>query len=150
MTAVAKPNMILMAEDDSDDRLLAEDAIKDCGMAADLRFVTDGVELMDYLHHKGKFTAAGDAPKPTLIILDLNMPRMDGREALEEIKADRSLRRIPVVVLTTSTSDTDITKVYDLGANSFISKPVAYNALVSVMKAIGEYWFQIVVPPMKA
>jgi CheY-like chemotaxis protein len=149
MTAPAKVNTILMAEDDSDDRLLAQDALKECGMVMDLRFVEDGVELMDYLQKKNKYSAAGKAPKPSLIILDLNMPRKDGREALKEIKADSALRKIPVVVLTTSTADTDISQVYDLGANSFISKPVAFNSLISVMKTIGEYWFQVVVLPFK-
>jgi CheY-like chemotaxis protein len=149
MIAAAKQHTILIADDDSDDRLLAEDALKECGVGAELQFVNDGVELMNYLQRKGKFATDVDAPKPSLIILDLNMPRKDGREALQEIKADASLRKIPVVVLTTSTSDTDITRVYELGANSFISKPVAFNVLVSVMKAIGEYWFQIVVLPFK-
>ncbi len=150
MTAGGKQNTILIADDDSDDRLLAQDALKECGVAADLRFVNDGVELMNYLQRKGKYGHEAEAPKPSLIILDLNMPRKDGREALQEIKADANLRRIPVVVLTTSTSDTDITRVYELGANSFISKPVAFNVLVSVMKTIGDYWFQIVVLPIKA
>lgn len=147
MTIAAKLTTILMAEDDSDDRLLAQDALKECGMMADLRFVEDGVQLMDYLQRKNKYSPIGAAPKPTLIILDLNMPRKDGREALREIKSDPGLRKIPVVVLTTSTADTDISKVYELGANSFISKPVAFNSLVSVMKTLGEYWFRVVSCP---
>lgn len=149
MTVVAKMNTILMAEDDSDDRLLAQDALKECGMLMDLRFVEDGVQLMDYLRRKNKYGQGGSAPRPSLIILDLNMPRKDGREALKEIKSDPGLRKIPVVVLTTSTADTDISKVYELGANSFISKPVAFNSLVSVMKTLGEYWFQVVMLPAK-
>jgi two-component system, response regulator len=144
MTTPAKTNTILMAEDDSDDRLLAQDALKECGMATDLRFVEDGVQLMDYLQRKNKYGHPGAAPKPSLIILDLNMPRKDGREALKEIKGDAALRKIPVIILTTSTADTDIAKVYELGANSFISKPVAFNALVSIMKTLGEYWFRVV------
>jgi CheY-like chemotaxis protein len=148
-TAAAKPCTILMADDDSDDRLLAQDAFKESGMAMDLRFVEDGVELMDYLQRKNKFSQLGVAPKPSLIILDLNMPRKDGREALKEIKDDAVLRKIPVVVLTTSTADTDIAKVYELGANSFISKPVAFNTLVEMMKTLGEYWFNVVVLPLK-
>lgn len=147
MKAMAKMNTILMAEDDSDDRLLAQDALKECGMLMDLRFVEDGVQLMDYLQRKNKYGQAGAAPKPTLIILDLNMPRKDGREALKEIKSDPVMRKIPVVVLTTSTADTDIARVYELGANSFISKPVAFNSLVWVMKTLGEYWFQVVSGP---
>jgi CheY-like chemotaxis protein len=151
MTApAAKVNTILMAEDDSDDRLLAQDALKECGMTMDLQFVEDGVQLMDYLQRKNKFGRPGAAPKPSLIILDLNMPRKDGREALKEIKSDASLKKIPVVVLTTSTADTDIAIVYELGANSFISKPVAFNTLVSVMKTLGDYWFNVVELPLKA
>jgi len=146
MTA-AKTNTILMAEDDSDDRLLAQDALKECGMAMDLRFVEDGVQLMNYLHRKGEYSQG--VSSPNLIILDLNMPRKDGREALIEIKADPELRKIPVVVLTTSTAYTDISKVYELGANSFISKPVAFNSLIAVMKTLGEYWFKVVVLPTR-
>jgi CheY-like chemotaxis protein len=150
MTAAAKANTILIAEDDSDDRLLAEDALKECELATDLRFVEDGVELMNYLQRKDKYNQGVSAPKPSLIILDLNMPRKDGREALKEIKADPRLRKIPVVVLTTSTADTDIAKIYELGANSFISKPVAFDSLVGIMKTIEQYWFQVVVLPYKA
>jgi CheY-like chemotaxis protein len=150
MTAAGKLNTILIAEDDSDDRLLAEDALKECGVTADLRFVTDGVELMDYLQGKDKYKIPGGAPKPSLIILDLNMPRKDGREALREIKADAALKRIPVVILTTSTADSDVAGVYGLGANSFISKPVAFDRLVAIMKAIEEYWFEVVMLPYRA
>ena len=110
---------------------------------------SDGVELMDYLHQRNKFISK-PAPKPGLIILDLNMPKKDGREALKEIKAEPELRRIPVVVLTTSTADLDVARTYGLGANSFISKPVAFDTLVKVMKSIGEYWFSVVVLPVKA
>jgi len=149
MTAPAKLNTILIAEDDSDDRLLAEDALRECGINADLRFVTDGVELMDYLNGRNKYRMPGGAPKPSLIILDLNMPRKDGREALKEIKADSALQKIPVVIMTTSTADNDIGQAYGLGANSFISKPVAFDKLVSIMKSIGEYWFQVVMLPYR-
>lgn len=150
MTTATKLNTILLADDDSDDRLLAQDALKECGVETDLRFVENGVELMDYLQRKNKYSQAASAPKPSLIILDLNMPRKDGREALKEIKADPALKKIPVVILTTSTADMDIAKAYDLGANSFISKPVAFDSLVSVMKTIGDYWFRVVVLPIKA
>lgn len=150
MIAIAKPHIILMAEDDSDDRLLAQDALGESGLATDVHFVEDGVELMDYLTRKNKFSRLADTPRPGLIILDLNMPKKDGREALREIRAHPELKKIPVVVFTTSTADTDIARVYELGANSFISKPVAFNSLVSVMKAICQYWFQVVVLPAKA
>jgi len=116
----AKSNVILMAEDDSDDRLLAQDALAEAGHGADVRFVENGMELMDYLHHRNKFSEAGSSPAPGLIILDLNMPKKDGREALQELKANPEFRQIPVLILTTSRADTDIARVYELGANSFI------------------------------
>lgn len=150
MIAITKPNIILMAEDDSDDRLLAQDALTESGLPTDVHFVEDGVELMDYLNRKNKFSQLANAPRPGLIILDLNMPKKDGREALREIRANPDLKKIPVVVFTTSTADTDISRVYELGANSFISKPVAFNSLVGVMKAIGQYWFNVVVLPVKS
>jgi CheY-like chemotaxis protein len=146
----AKSNVILMAEDDSDDRLLAQDALAEAGHGADVRFVENGMELMDYLHHRNKFSEAGSSPAPGLIILDLNMPKKDGREALQELKASPEFRQIPVLILTTSRADTDIARVYELGANSFISKPTAFNALVAVMRSIREYWFQVVVLPGRA
>ncbi len=137
---------ILMADDDPDDRMLAEEALAENRLANDLHFVEDGVELMDYLHRRGKYTIE-NAPEPGLILLDLNMPKKDGREALAEIKADPVLRRIPVIVLTTSKADEDIIKSYDLGVSSFISKPVTFEGLVDVARAIGDYWFGIVVLP---
>lgn len=147
MIGSSKPHIVLMAEDDADDRLLAQDALAETGITVDLRFAKDGVELMDYLCRRNKFASPAASPRPGLILLDLNMPRVDGREALKEIKSDPELRRIPVVVFTTSNSDLDVARVYDLGANSFITKPVAYNALVGVMRALGEYWFRAVVLP---
>jgi len=149
MMVLAKSNVILMAEDDSDDQLLVRDALVDAGFGIDLRFVENGVDLMDYLHHHKQYAAEGSAPRPGLIILDLNMPKKDGREALKEIKTDLELRKIPVLVLTTSTADPDIAQAYDLGANSFISKPAAYNVLVNIMRSIGQYWFNVVVLPVK-
>jgi CheY-like chemotaxis protein len=139
--------IILMADDDADDRLLAQDALQESASGLEMRFVADGAELMDYLRRRNKYVAPSSAPIPGLIILDLNMPRMDGREALKEIKSDPLLRKIPVVILTTSRADTDISKIYDLGANSFISKPAAFDVLVSTMKSLGDYWFKIVVSP---
>ena len=139
---------ILLADDDADDRMLAQDALKESRLANDLRFVEDGEELMDYLRQRGKYAADGAAPTPGLILLDLNMPRKDGREALREIKNDADLRRIPVVVLTTSKAEEDIFRTYDLGANSFITKPVSFDGLVAVMRDIGRYWIEIVeLPP---
>ena len=142
-----KLNVVLMAEDDSDDRLLVKDALSECEWQADLRFVGNGEELLDYLFRRGEFEFV-DAPRPGLILLDLNMPRKDGREVLREIKANADLRRIPVVVLTTSRADTDIHCIYELGANSFISKPVQFEGLVNLMKVLGQYWFGTVELPL--
>ena len=141
-----KVNVLLMAEDDSDDRLLVKDALSECSWHADLRFVSNGEELLDYLLRRGEFVNS-DAPRPGLILLDLNMPRKDGREVLREIKQHAELRRIPVVVLTTSRADTDIESIYALGANSFISKPVQFEQLVNLMKLLAQYWFKTVQLP---
>ena len=141
-----RPIVILLADDDEEDRMLAADALEESRVVNDLRFVEDGEELLDYLYHRGRYTE--NSPTPGLILLDLNMPRKDGREALREIKADPDLRRIPVVVLTTSKAEEDIYRTYDLGANSFITKPVSFDGLVSVMRDIGRYWIEIVeLPP---
>lgn len=144
----ARPIVILLADDDEEDRMLAADALEESRVVNDLRFVQDGEELLDYLYHRGKYAEPGSSPTPGLILLDLNMPRKDGREALREIKADPDLRRVPVVVLTTSKAEEDIYRTYDLGANSFITKPVSFDGLVAVMRDIGRYWIEIVeLPP---
>ena len=147
MSDPSKAGIILMAEDDSDDRLLVKDAVAECCWEGELRFVEDGEELLDYLLQRGKYSKGGTAPRPGLILLDLNMPRKDGREALREIRANAELRRIPVVVFTTSKADTDIGGLYELGANSFISKPIQFEALVRVMRILGQYWFTTVELP---
>lgn len=136
--------VILMADDDVDDRLFAKDALEENRLSNDLRFVENGEELMDYLLRRDKYKDPSSSPRPGLILLDLNMPKKDGREALQEIKAEPSLRRIPVVILTTSKTEEDILKTYDLGANSFICKPVTFDSLVNTMKILGMYWFEIV------
>ena len=148
MNSVASPpsTIILMADDDDDDRLLARDALLECKSEGSLQFVQNGEELMDYLRRRGKFQQT-DSPRPGLILLDLNMPLKDGREALREIKSDPELKKIPVVVLTTSKADTDIGAIYELGANSFISKPFQFEALVNVMKNISQYWLNTVELP---
>jgi CheY-like chemotaxis protein len=142
--------VILMADDDPDDRMLIEDAWEENRLANQLHFVEDGEELMDYLHRYGRYGHLAAVPLPGLILLDLNMPRKDGREALKEIKADPKLRRIPIVVLTTSRAEEDILRTYDLGVNSFITKPVTFDALVETVKTLAKYWLQIVeLPPQK-
>jgi CheY-like chemotaxis protein len=145
-----RPITILLADDDEDDRKLAQDALAESRLANDFHTVEDGEELMDYLLRRGKYAALADSPRPGLILLDLNMPKKDGREALREIKADPSLRRIPVVVLTTSKAEEDIYRTYDLGANSFITKPVMFESLVRVMRELGTYWFEIVELPRRS
>jgi CheY-like chemotaxis protein len=143
-----KPIVILLADDDEEDRMLAADALEESRVVNDLRFVEDGDELLDYLYRRGRYSDTDAAPTPGLILLDLNMPRKDGREALREIKADPDLRRIPIVVLTTSKAEEDIYRTYDLGANSFITKPVSFDGLVNVMRDLGRYWIEIVeLPP---
>jgi len=141
---------ILMADDDEDDRLMAKEAFEEAKLANELRFVEDGEELMDYLYCRGKYEDT-DSPRPGLILLDLNMPKKDGREALKEIKADPDLKRIPVVVLTTSQADEDIYRSYDLGVNSFITKPVSFDGMIYIITTLAQYWFQIVrLPETKA
>jgi len=147
MNDTNKNAIILMAEDDLDDRLLVKDAMTECRWEGDLRFVENGEELLDYLMRRGKYSPPADAPWPGLILLDLNMPRKDGREALREIRGDAELRCIPVVVLTTSKAGTDIGRMYELGANSFIAKPFQFEALVNVMRVLSQYWFNTVELP---
>jgi CheY-like chemotaxis protein len=138
---------ILIADDDADDRLMMQEALEESRLANDLRFVEDGEELMDYLMRRGKYAEAVASPRPGIILLDLNMPKKDGREALREIKSSPDLWSIPVIILTTSKAEEDIYRSYDLGVNSFITKPVSFDGLVDVMKALGRYWFDIVELP---
>ncbi len=127
--------------------MLARHAFKEHRLANDLRIVEDGQELLDYLHRRGRFSTPESAPRPGLILLDLNMPRKDGREALKELKADPDLRRIPVVVMTSSKAEEDVLRSYDLGANSFITKPVTFEGLVQTVKTLSQYWFEVVQLP---
>jgi len=138
---------ILMADDDDDDRLMAEEALREAKLLNPIRFVKHGEELLDYLYCRGEYADPDSAPCPGLILLDLNMPRKDGREAIKEIKEDPELRLIPIVVLTTSEAEEDIYRTYDLGVNSYITKPVAFEGLVEVMKNLASYWFNIVKLP---
>ena len=146
--------LILMADDDPDDRLLVKDALNECEaearVADQLRFVDDGEQLMDYLLRRGEFSDHARSPRPDLILLDLNMPRKDGREALREIRADPGLRCVPVVVFTTSRAESDIKLIYDLGANSFVTKPVSFDSLVKTLSILARYWLGIVELPSLA
>ena len=147
MPSQNKSITILMADDDPDDRQLTREAFEENHLANDLRFVEDGEELLDYLNRRGKYAAEGAAPVPGLILLDLNMPRKDGREALREIKADPRLKNIRVVILTTSKAEEDVIRSYDLSAASYITKPVTFERLVEVVQALGKYWLEIVERP---
>ncbi len=143
------PITILICDDDEDDRLLTQQALQNAHVSNSIRFVVDGEQLLDYLHQRGEYAGeTGKAPRPGLILLDLNMPKMNGREALKIIKADKSLRDIPIVVLSTSRLDEDIVRSYQLGVNSFITKPVTFTGLVDAMNVLGRYWLEIVeLPP---
>jgi CheY-like chemotaxis protein len=141
-----RPITILMADDDVDDRELAREALAESRVLNDLHAVNDGAELLEFVRHEGAYTA-GNAPRPDLILLDLNMPKVDGREALAALKNDPKFRSIPVVILTTSRAEEDVVRSYDLGANSFISKPVTFSGLVEVMRELGRYWVVIVELP---
>ncbi len=145
-----EPICILLADDDPDDRMLTERALKRNRLANSIKIVEDGEQLMDYLHRRGAYADPEKSPRPGLILLDLNMPRKDGREALEEIKSDPSLRRIPVVILTTSEAEQDILRSYDLGVNAFVTKPVTFDGLANAIMRLGEFWFEIVKLPPKA
>lgn len=147
MKQPGQPITILMADDDADDRLLCQQALEESRVLNKLVFVEDGEKLLDYLHRRGEYSDPVKAPRPGLILLDLNMPRKDGREALKEIKADPNLRRIPIVVMTTSQAEEDIYRSYDLGANSFVTKPITFDRLVELMKVLGQYWVEFVEIP---
>lgn len=138
---------ILMAEDDPDDRMLAQEALNETKLKIPLDMVEDGEELMDYLYRRGKFRHLTETPLPGLILLDLNMPRKDGHEALKEIKSDPCLCHIPVVALTTSQTMEEINRTYNLGVNSYITKPVTFNSFVELMDNLGKYWFEVVSLP---
>jgi CheY-like chemotaxis protein len=147
MTDRTRPVTILMADDDADDRQMTKEAFEEARLANDLRFVEDGVELLDYLFRRGKYSDPATSPRPSIILLDLNMPRKDGREALREFKNDPRFRSIRVIILTTSKAEEDIARTYELTATSYITKPVTFGALVDVIRALGKYWLEIVELP---
>ena len=147
MTKTQKdPIIILMADDDDDDYLLTKKALKESKVLNTLVRVSDGQELIDYLKHGGKY-AESKPERPGIILLDLNMPRKDGREALKEVKSDDRLKEIPIVVFTTSQAEEDVLKTYQIGVNSFITKPVTFDNLLKVMRTLERYWLEIVKLP---
>jgi CheY-like chemotaxis protein len=144
----SKPITILMADDDPDDRQLTREAFEESKLSNDLRFVEDGEELLDYLYRRGKYVDPESSPRPSIILLDLNMPRRDGREALQIIRSDPQMRPIRVIIMTTSKAEEDMLRSYDLSAASYITKPVTFERLVDVVRALGKYWLEIVeLPP---
>jgi len=147
MVRMTKPITILVADDDADDRMLIKDAFEEARLNNEVHFVEDGEQLLSYLRREGDYANMASEPYPGIILLDLNMPRKDGREALREIKADAELKRIPVVVLTTNRAEEDIIRTYGLGVSSFITKPVTFEGLVDVVKALNDYWIEIVTFP---
>ncbi len=147
MKPAPKPITILMADDDPGDRVLTEEALKDARLINELRFVENGEELLDYLNTRGKFAPPASAPRPGLILLDLNMPRKDGRTVLKELKNSPTLHNIPIAILTTSEDDADVYRSYDLGVNSYIVKPVTFEAIVDTLQTLKQHCFQIVELP---
>jgi CheY-like chemotaxis protein len=141
------PIRIVVADDDADDRMMIKDAFEESKLGNPIDFVEDGMELMEYLKREGKYASLSGQPYPGFILLDLNMPRKDGRTALKEIKESSELHRIPIVILTTSKAEEDIIKTYNLGVNSFICKPVSFDKLVDIVKTVGHYWIEIVALP---
>jgi CheY-like chemotaxis protein len=147
MTRSSYPIRIVVADDDPDDRMMIKDAFEEAKLGNPVDFVQDGVELMEYLRREGQYKSMTNQPYPGFILLDLNMPRKDGRTALKEIKESSELHRIPIVILTTSKAEEDIIKTYNLGVNSFICKPVSFDGLVEIVKTVGRYWIEIVALP---
>jgi two-component system response regulator len=147
MNRTGYPIRILVADDDADDRLMIKDAFEESKLGNPLDFVEDGVQLMEYLNREGAYKHLANQPYPGFILLDLNMPRKDGRTALKEIKESADLHRIPIVILTTSKAEEDIVRTYNLGVNSFICKPVSFDGLVEIVRTVGRYWIEIVALP---
>jgi len=138
-----------MADDDGEDCTLVGDALRETGRPYDLHFVRNGEELFDYLRHQGEYEGGHNAPLPDLILMDLKMPRKDGRETLRELKSHRQWRLIPVVALTTSTATDDVKWCYQAGVNSYVTKPATYRELVEMLKTITKYWFEVAELPPK-
>ena len=147
MQKIARTRTMLLVDDDADDCLLVQEALRETGYACDMRVVRDGVQLMDYLRRRGEFADEGKAPRPDLILLDLKMPKKDGREALKEVKADSRLRTIPIVVLTTSMARDDVSYCYKMGVNAYMTKPPTFRGLVELIGVSVKYWFDLVELP---
>ncbi len=143
-----RPPIVLIAEDDPDDRQWIKEALIETQAAVEMRFVEDGEELMDFLYHRGSYKTTSTLSFPGLLLLDLNMPKKDGREALKEIKVDPRLRHIPIIVLTTSKAKEDIFRMYNLGANSVILKPVTHSGLIEIMRTLTQYWLDVTELPL--
>jgi two-component system response regulator len=142
-----RPAIILLAEDDPGDQELTRRALEEGAIHNELHIVTDGEAALDYLFRRGKYQNPATSPRPDLLLLDLNMPKVDGRQVLQRVRADTNLRRLAVVVLTTSQHEEDIIRTYELGANSYITKPMELRQFMQVIQALETYWFQIVVLP---
>lgn len=132
---------ILIADDDEDDRFLIKAAFEECGSTIPLFFVQDGLELMQYLNNENAYTDASVYKQPSLILLDLNMPKKDGREIIQEMRSNSNFKAIPIVVLSTSNAPSDIKTCYELGANSFITKPSSFEGLLEIIKNLQQFWF---------
>jgi len=142
--------IVLIADDDPDDRFLIKDAFDECNFKCCIHMVEDGEELTEYLQRRAKYSSLIKLPLPRLILLDINMPRKDGREVLVELKSDPIFRSIPTVVFTTSNAEEDILQTYDLGVNSFVIKPSTFKELVTTIKTLSDYWFGLVSMPLQA
>jgi len=149
MSEKLAPIRIHMCDDDPDDQLLVSDALEEVRLVNPIDFTHNGKELFEYLNREGKYCHLVDQPLPGLILLDLNMPIMDGREVLAKIKQHEKFRSIPIIVLTTSKAEADIARTYDMGVNSFIMKPVSFESLVEMIKSVTDYWFHLVSLPKK-
>ena len=145
-----RPAIILLAEDDPGDQELTRRALEEGPVRNELHIVADGEETLDYLFRRGKYCDPATAPRPDLLLLDLNMPKVDGRQVLQQVRRQPALRRLAVVVLTTSQREEDVLRTYDLGANSYITKPVDMEQFIRVIQILEEYWFRIVALPRDA
>ncbi len=144
-----RPAVILLVEDNPADQEITRRALEDAKVNNELHVVNDGVEAMEYLRREGKYSDSADSPRPDLLLLDINMPKMDGKQVLDRVKSDEKLRTIPVIMLTTSSHERDVIESYNLGVNAYIAKPVDIGQFINVLKSLEEFWFAMVVLPSK-